>query len=567
MRKSRIATEYKIIVFFICFLSFIMAVPRTALSVVIPLVGTIDNVEELKMAIMTINNSVDDENTINLGSVDFVLDTALDPIEKNLIINGGSEDPSDTSISGDNLFRIFEINTSVEVTINNLTMTNGKAPNGGAIFNHNGGILTINNCIIKESEADTDFGGGIYNLNATLEINESNIEDNVANELGGGIFNNNMLTITDSTLSGNSADQGGCTFNDDGELNIINSNILENSAVDFAGGVRTEGENANVTVSTSTFSNNTGGAGGAFAINMSTVVVNDSTFNQNVSMAGGGAFRNFGNLTINRSTLSNNSSTDEGGGAIYYGAGSITIYNSTFSGNDAKTHGGAIFDEMDNDMLTINNSTFTANNADEIGGAINIIDGMPATIKNTIIAGNTAVDDDPDVAGTFTSEGHNLIGIIGNASGFIDGVNGDQVGTSGSPIDPLLVFPLQDNGGPTFTLPLLMNSPAIDAGSPDMPGSGGTACESTDQRGVPRPQGSVCDIGAFELSSNVVCGGNECSPGDANADGFVDTFDIPIVIEKFLNPNFSVPGNGDCNMDGFVDTFDIPCIINIFLNP
>ena len=62
-----------------------------------------------------------------------------------------------------------------------------------------------------------------------------------------------------------------------------------------------------------------------------------------------------------------------------------------------------------------------------------------------------------------------------------------------------LLGPLQDNGGPSQTHALLQGSPAIDAGNPATPGSGGSACEAIDQRGVSRPQGAACDIGAFEL--------------------------------------------------------------------
>ena len=59
-------------------------------------------------------------------------------------------------------------------------------------------------------------------------------------------------------------------------------------------------------------------------------------------------------------------------------------------------------------------------------------------------------------------------------------------------LDPLL-GPLQDNGGPTFTHALLPGSPAID----HIPAEN---CEvTTDQRGVARPQGAACDIGAYEL--------------------------------------------------------------------
>jgi hypothetical protein len=59
--------------------------------------------------------------------------------------------------------------------------------------------------------------------------------------------------------------------------------------------------------------------------------------------------------------------------------------------------------------------------------------------------------------------------------------------------------PLASNGGPTQTHALNAGSVAIDAGDPGVPGSGATACETTDQRGITRPQGPGCDIGAFEV--------------------------------------------------------------------
>jgi hypothetical protein len=58
--------------------------------------------------------------------------------------------------------------------------------------------------------------------------------------------------------------------------------------------------------------------------------------------------------------------------------------------------------------------------------------------------------------------------------------------------EPLL-GPLQNNGGPTMTSALLSNSPAINTAD-------NAACPPTDQRGVPRPQGPACDIGAYEYN-------------------------------------------------------------------
>ena len=90
-----------------------------------------------------------------------------------------------------------------------------------------------------------------------------------------------------------------------------------------------------------------------------------------------------------------------------------------------------------------------------------------------------------------TSLGSNLIGDSTGGSGYVDGTNGDLVGTTGNPLDAKL-NPLSDNGGPTQTHALLPGSPAIDLGN-------NTDALATDQRGQPRVVGERCDIGAYEL--------------------------------------------------------------------
>ena len=114
---------------------------------------------------------------------------------------------------------------------------------------------------------------------------------------------------------------------------------------------------------------------------------------------------------------------------------------------------------------------------------------------NSIIAGNV----NQDISGyyPFTSGGNNLIGNSGDASGFVNGVNGDIVGTANNPIDPLL-SPLQNNGGPNLTQIPLFGSPAIDAGSNANIPAGVT----TDRRGAgfDRIYNGTVDIGAVETS-------------------------------------------------------------------
>jgi hypothetical protein len=136
--------------------------------------------------------------------------------------------------------------------------------------------------------------------------------------------------------------------------------------------------------------------------------------------------------------------------------------------------------------------------------------GGTTTLQNTVIAGNSGVDL-PNVAGTFTSLGHNIVGSLGtNAAAFtMVAAAGDQIGVS----DAALNFgPLQDNGGLTLTRALLAGSVALDAGH-----SGGL---TTDQRGLTRPcdnaslanapGGDGADAGAFE--EQVICASSAAPP-------------------------------------------------------
>ncbi|MEL7447880.1 MAG: choice-of-anchor Q domain-containing protein [Pseudomonadota bacterium] len=138
------------------------------------------------------------------------------------------------------------------------------------------------------------------------------------------------------------------------------------------------------------------------------------------------------------------------------------------------------------------------------------------------------------------SGGNNLIGDGTNADWPI-GVPGDQVGTAQAPIDPLL-GPLQNNGGSTATHELLPGSPAIDAGS--------ATCEATDQRGVARPDGPVCDIGAFEQAF--------VPPPDTDGDTVPDPMDNCVNV---INPD-----QLDTDADGFGNICDADldqdCVVN-----
>jgi cysteine-rich repeat protein len=164
---------------------------------------------------------------------------------------------------------------------------------------------------------------------------------------------------------------------------------------------------------------------------------------------------------------------------------------------------------------------------------------------NTIVAGNNDSNEpnDEDFAGTFTSLGGNIIGNNGELTPikFITIINNqqpsDQVGTANTPIDPMLV-PLQNNGGPTDTHALLPGSPALDKGED-------ANCPSEDQRGVVRPLGGKCDIGAFEEG----CGDGTEEPNEECEDGNnidADGCSSICKLESTGDPNN--PNSGGCQL-------------------
>jgi CSLREA domain-containing protein len=231
---------------------------------------------------------------------------------------------------------------------------------------------------------------------------------------------------------------------------------------------------------------NVSGNGGGIK-NDSTLTLLDSVVTDNqASGQGGGIFNSPGkSLTLTGSTLFRNQSGAEGGGIA--NAGNLASVNSTITGNGSASNGGGVFNLGNS---TLNNLTIAANQARQGGGVSNASPGV-FNLANTILVGNTA-STAPDCNGNITSQGYDLVQnlngctLSGAGTGNITGLDA-QLGL------------LQNNGGSTPTMALLPNSPAIDAGNPAASGSSGFACATVDQRGVTRPQGLICDIGAFEL--------------------------------------------------------------------
>ena len=152
--------------------------------------------------------------------------------------------------SADATFRVFNITNGNVVAISDVTIRHGKA-NGSAPANSGGGIynsgtLTLTNSTVSGNSA-TSGGGAIFNNNAgTLTLTNSTVSGNSATSSGGGIFNNNLgiLTLTNSTVSGNSASSaGGISFWPGNTADLTNTIIAGNTNADCSLSPNSHGHN------------------------------------------------------------------------------------------------------------------------------------------------------------------------------------------------------------------------------------------------------------------------------------------------------------------------------------
>ncbi len=155
-----------------------------------------------------------------------------------------------------------------------------------------------------------------------------------------------------------------------------------------------------------------------------------------IENASGGGIYNRGTVTVSDSTLAHNSAVS--GGGIYNDGGTVTVSDSTLAHNSASQSGGGIYN--DGGTVTVSDSTLAYNSASQSGGGIYNYHGT-VTLLSTIVAANTA-SSAPDVFGNVSAT-YSLIGVANPG-----------------------LLPLDYYGGPTQTIPLAINSPALNAGGP-----------------------------------------------------------------------------------------------------
>ncbi len=283
---------------------------------------------------------------------------------------------------------VFMVAANTTATLENLTISNGSTPGaGGGILNN--GTLTVSNCSLSDNSAS--YGGGIYN-SGMLWVSNTTLSGNSAS-YGGGIYNSGMLWVSNTTLSGNSASYGGgiCNY---GTVTVSNTTLSSNSAYYNGGGIYNNG--GPVTVSNCMFSGNSasnGNGGGIY--NNSPLTVSTCTLSGNSAYSGGGIYNNSGPVTVSTCTLSGNSAFNgDGGGIDMANWNTLTVSNCILSGNSASNggNGGGI---CNYGPLTVSNCTLSGNSAYPNywggGGGGGIFSyGGPVTVSNCILSGNSA---------------------------------------------------------------------------------------------------------------------------------------------------------------------------------
>ncbi|MHB0874580.1 MAG: choice-of-anchor Q domain-containing protein [Anaerolineae bacterium] len=450
-----------------------------------------------------------------LGAITITL-TTQKTISQDTVIDGGGR----VVLNGGGTTRLFHVMPGVSLRLANLSLSDGNAGQGGAIYNE--GTLTITASSLLNNDAPGGVGGAIYST-GEVTIEGSALSNNTAGAgIAGAVQSSGTLTVTDCDFTGNFGGLSAGAISSSGSLTIANSRFTSNTSANYAGAIYSSGP---LTISGTTFVGNGAGHGRGGAVYSSgTLTLTDGVFQLNTASMRGGGIYNDGTATIVGSAFVDNAS---GSGGAIYNAASVGLYveRSTFTGNDAPGGtgggidnegtlvltavtmvgntagaglGGAVASVSPGD-LTVTNCTFSDNFGVMSGGGIlasgaatvrnstiygngsgGIVNGGTATVSvvNTIVAGNTPAN----CIGTIFSLGHNLESA--DSCGFA--AAGDLSDT-----DPLLL-PLANSGGPVLTHDLLSASPAIDAGSL-------SSCSAQDARGVARPQFGACDIGAVEF--------------------------------------------------------------------
>lgn len=422
----------------------------------------------------------------------------------------------------------FTANTALGGNGGIFNNANGSGAKGGSIY-FQGGTLNVNLTRIEASQANGGNGGN-QDQNGQTNGGFGGTVQGGGMYVGGGTATINNTTFEDTEANGGNSGTGGNGANPGGDAE--------------GGGLYSLG---NTTVTNSTFhlaEANGGDGGDAFG----TTCLGGHMAGDGGAARGGAIFASGGTMTINTATFAGNFATGGNGGDGGQTDGGLNCGN---HGAGGLAHGGAVTNA---NMATLNikHGTISLNNAqagntgvnqagankpprdaaEGTGGGIRV-GPSTVTLENTIISGNTAANGlganpgaftpGPNVDGTVTSNGHNLVGIATEVGGFVG--TGDLTDAN-----PMLAA-LTDNGGPTETMEPLPGSDAIDAGV----AAGATFDQRAEPRTVDDPAvaneatSDGTDIGAFEteVACILTCPTDIVAPNDVDQCGAIVTYTTP----------------------------------------
>jgi hypothetical protein len=469
-------------------------------------------------------NGDDDTITFQSGlSGDILLNSGPIVIDDDYFLSitgpGDLGGPGGIAVSGQGASQVLNVQSNGgSLTVSGLTLTQGSGDTAGAVY-----VGFYTNVALIDSAVTQSTATGGQAMNAPTDLAAS----------GGGITSRGDMTITNSVISGNDSTAvsgpdyyGGGGIQNAGHMTIEGSTIEDNYAAGAGGGILQGLDQLNMTldVSDSLISGNTAEDGGgisAFSVGKygsSRNSIANTTISDNHSYGYGGglSIKYLGGdtrWTVTHSTISGNDADDIGGGvALGYVIGSFETVDSTLSGNTADYGGGVFLSEgaqKYQDAVEFNNSTIASNDAfTPYGGGIYLQDcscgsgSIPLIpLNSTVVANNTAVGSPQDLdqengatAGGFDLS-FSLVEVPGDAP-----VTQTPAGSSILGVDPQLGG-LANNGGPTQTHLPAVTSPVVDKGFAPGP-------LTTDQRGGPRTVDvSVpnardgTDIGSVELAT------------------------------------------------------------------
>jgi hypothetical protein len=301
------------------------------------------------------------------------------------------------AISGDQHSRIFELSGSAQVTLSNLTLTEGVSSQGGAVLVGGNASLTLDSDILSDNQAVGDthgnaLGGAVFNsAEASLFVDNSLFVNNQTNGLkesfGGALANAGTLSINETTFTGNVA--------------LGSQTALGSPPGGCQGGALGNLDGATSSIKLSTFTSNQAVADGPGAARGGAICNQDAVV---FPFTGSGISCTVSQCTFENNTAEGGSNTTDGGygGAIGNNPGvNLTVMDCSFTGNQANSGGGlnavggAIVDWL-GDSVTISDSQFIGNSAlgssvgaTAEGGAVGNLQTM--TISNSLFTGNSAV--------------------------------------------------------------------------------------------------------------------------------------------------------------------------------